>query len=80
MKIQAIRDASHLEILLATRSFPLQVRNSNSNGARDGATELQNCFDESLTLLSRFETVNIVIESRLSDDMSCYIVFLGFIQ
>ena len=52
-------------ILSATRSFPLQVRNSNS----DGASESQNCFDESLTRSSCFETVNIVIESRLSDDM-----------
>ena len=32
-KIQVIRDASHLAILLATRSFPLQVRNSNLDGA-----------------------------------------------
>ena len=63
--IQAIRDTSHLAILSATRSFPLQVRNSNSDGAR----EVQNCFNESLTRSSCFETVNIVIESRLSDDM-----------
>ena len=51
-KIQAIRDASHLVILLATRLFPLQVRNSNL----DGASELQNCFDKSLTHSSCFET------------------------
>ena len=50
----AIRDALHLAILSAMRSFPLQVRNSNS----DGACESQNCFDELLTCSSCFEMVN----------------------
>ena len=68
-KIQAIRDASHLAILSATRLFPPQVRNSNLDGTRDGASELQNCFNESLTCSSCFEMVNIMIKSRLSDDM-----------
>ena len=72
MKIQAIRDTPHLAILSATRSFPLQVGNSNLDGTRDGASELQNYFDELLTRSSCFETVNkqdSMIESRLSDDM-----------
>ena len=61
-------DASHLAILSATRSFPLQVRNNNF----DGTSELQNCFDKLLTRSSCFEMVNkqdIMIESWLSDDM-----------
>ena len=33
VNIQSIRDASHLAILSATRSFLLQVRNSNLDGA-----------------------------------------------
>ena len=70
---QAIRDASRLAILLATRLFPLQVRNSNW----DGASESQNCFDESLTRSSYFETVNIVIEFRLSDDMRVVLLFFS---
>ena len=71
-KIQAIRDASHLAILSATRSFSLQVRNSNLDGTQDGASESQNCFDESPTRSSCCEMVSkqdSVIESRLSDDM-----------
>ena len=42
------------------------------DGARDGASESQNCFYELLTCSSCCETVNkqdSVIESRLSDDM-----------
>ena len=35
----------------------------------DSAVKSQNCFDESLTRSSYFEMVNIVIESRLNDDM-----------
>ena len=57
-KIQAIRDALHFAILSATSLFLLQVRNSNSDGARDGTSESQNCFDESLTRSSCVETVN----------------------
>ena len=59
-------------ILSATRSLPLQVRNSNLDDAQDGASESQNCFDDHklLTSSSCFEMVNkqdSVIESRLSD-------------
>ena len=47
-------------------------KNSNSDGTQDGASETQNCFDESLTHSSCFEMVNkqdSMIESRLSDDI-----------